>query len=90
MNEIKLIADKVICAKAIEDEGKYFVLLEITKDTYEEIKQKIKEATTEFEDFENRPYSKLCYECRQFKNCEIKQKYRDGSLFACGSFVNKK
>ena len=36
--------EKVICIKAIEDERKYFVLLEITKDKYEEVKQKIKEA----------------------------------------------
>ena len=36
--------EQVVCIKAIEDEGKYFVLLEVTKDKYEEIKQKIKEA----------------------------------------------
>lgn len=36
--------EQVICIKAIEDEGKYFVLIEVTKDKYEEIKQKIKEA----------------------------------------------
>lgn len=39
--------EQVVCIKAIEDEGKYFVLLEITKETYEEIKQKIKDAQGE-------------------------------------------
>ena len=46
--KIKLNADnEVICIKAIEDEGKYFVLLEITRDKYEEIKKKIKETQGE-------------------------------------------
>ena len=35
--------EEVVCIKAIEDEGKYFVLIEVTRDKYEEIKQKIKE-----------------------------------------------
>lgn len=39
--------EKGICIKAIEDEGKYFVLLEVTKDKYKEIKQKIKQAQGE-------------------------------------------
>lgn len=39
--------EEVVCIKAIEDEGKYFVLLEITKDKYEEIKEKIKQAQGE-------------------------------------------
>ena len=35
--------EQVVCIKAIEDEGKYFVLIEVTKDKYEEIKKKIEE-----------------------------------------------
>jgi len=33
--------EKVVCIKTIEDEGKYFVLLEVTKDKYEQIKKEI-------------------------------------------------
>lgn len=33
--------EQVICVKVIEDEGKYFVLLEVTKEKYEEIKEKM-------------------------------------------------
>lgn len=36
--------EQVVCIKAIKDEGKYFVLIEVTKDKYEEIKKKIEEA----------------------------------------------
>lgn len=42
--EIEIKADdkeQTICVKAIEDEGKYFVLLEITKEKYDEIKRKM-------------------------------------------------
>ena len=42
--EIVIKADdkeKVICVKAIEDEGKYFILLEVTKEKYDEIKEKM-------------------------------------------------
>ena len=35
--------EQVVCIKAIEDEGKYFVLIEVTKDKYKEIKKKIEE-----------------------------------------------
>ena len=44
MGKIVIKADdkeQVICAKAIEDEGKYFVLLEVTKKKYEAIKEKM-------------------------------------------------
>lgn len=33
--------EQVVCIKAIEDEGKYFVLLEVTKEKYKEIKEKM-------------------------------------------------
>ena len=33
--------NEVVCIKAIEDDGKYFVMLEVTKDKFEEIKNKI-------------------------------------------------
>jgi hypothetical protein len=44
MPKIELKADdkeQVICVKATEDEGKYFILLEITKEKYDEIKEKM-------------------------------------------------
>lgn len=44
MRKIEIKADdkeQTICVKAIEDEGKYFVLLEVTKEKYEEIKEKM-------------------------------------------------
>ena len=42
--KIELKADdkeQTICVKAIENEGKYFVMLEVTKEKYEEIKKQI-------------------------------------------------
>lgn len=44
MKEIKIQAldkEEVIAIKATEDEGKYFVVLEVTKDKYEQIKKEI-------------------------------------------------
>lgn len=50
MAKIEIKADneeQVICVKAIEDEGKYFCLLEITKEKYDEIKNKIEKPKEE-------------------------------------------
>lgn len=50
MKEIKIQAlnkEQFVCIKAIEDEGKYFALLEITKEKFEEIKKKIEQAQGE-------------------------------------------